>query len=70
MNDRKFNVSGIKSGLNNPLSVLRFKETQQARQNRDVVQDRSRLGRTQKVPIEKSTICQIQLATLLSPSIF
>ena len=70
MDDRKFNVSGIESGLNNPLSLLRFKETQQARQNLDAVQDRSRLGLTQNVHIDKSTIYQIQLATLLAPSIF
>ena len=51
-------------------SLLSLEETQQARQNLCAVQDRSRLGRRQEVRIDKSTICQIQLATTLAPSCF
>ena len=54
-------------------SLLSLEGTQQARQNLGAVQDRSRLaghGRSQEVRIDKSTICQIQLATTLAPSCF
>lgn len=44
------------------LSLLFLEETKQAQQNLDV-QNRSRLGRPKKVCIDKSTICETQLAT-------